>query len=220
MVVGTVKEQPLLELFAESLNMVNPFFDPSLLASKIKPLDANALRAYGQKNFMPQQAGKGFGQGASLAQGAMGVIGNYMNMANQSLNLNSQIAPSQYDPNSAPTYTAGQAQAEASAAMPQGANGGEILGGALQGASAGSAFGAPGAVVGGVVGALSSVFGGESRAEKQRKEKEAALQRVMAAQQMYNTQDVSFRNQQNQREDYLQRINPYNREYNVYKTRF
>lgn len=183
-------------------SLANPYFKPIANAGGQPKTESN------------------FGAGWDVANGVLGLAGNYMNMANQSLNLNTNIAPSQYDQNSAPTYTAGQAQIEASNATPQRASGGELLGGALQGAGAGAALGPAGMVVGGVVGALSSAFGGESREEKQRREKQIALQKVMASQQLYNSQDVSFRNQQNQREDYLQRMNPRGREYNVYKTRF
>ncbi len=146
--------------------------------------------------------------------GAAGSILNAYNTANQKLNLgNQQIAPSQIDQNSAPTYTAGGAYNEAHDAEVNKLGAGEVAAGTAQGFASGGPIGA-------AVGFVSSIVGGMSREEAQRKAKRDALRRAMAAQQQYNQQDVTFRGQQNQQRDYLRRINPYNREYVVNQTRF
>lgn len=157
----------------------------------------------------------------SVAGGVIGLGLNAYRTANQGLYLNQQIAPSQYDLNSAPSYTAGAANSEAVNSKIQNATAGEVLGGAGTGAAIGTQIlpgigTAAGAVIGGIV----SAVGGDARGTRQQHERQAALRRVIGAQQSYNTQNINFRNLQNQREDYLRRINPYNRDYAVNQTRF
>lgn len=187
--------------------MNNPYFDPTL------------QDAYPDVSWHPKQLSN-TPDWSSAGIGALGLGLNAYGMSRQGLNLNQGIAPSQYDQNFAPSYTAGAAQNEAVSSRPQGTTVGETLGGITQGLAIGSEFGPAGAAAGAFIGGVSSIIGGESRAARQRKEREAALRRVLGAQKQYNTQDVAFRNQQNQRQEYLRRINPYNREYAVNQTHF
>lgn len=197
--------------------MSNPYFDPTIQD-----------QYYDTGGTMPKKPGPNI-DWSGVASGIAGLGLNAYAMANQgNRRLNQGIAPSQYDLNSAPAYTAGNAQYEASTAKSQGATGGEIASATGQGAATGASIGsvipgigtAVGAAVGGVVGAASSLIGGGARAARQRKEREAALRRVAGAQQQYNAQDVAFRNQQNQMQEYYRRMNPYNREYAVNQTHF
>lgn len=189
--------------------MSNPYFDPTIQD-----------QYYDTGSSLPKKPGPNV-DWTGAATGIAGLGLNAYAMANQGRRLNQGIAPSQYDLNSAPSYTGGNAQYEASTAKSQGATGGEVLGGTSQGAAAGTAI-LPGigTAVGAVVGAASSLIGGAARADRQRKEREAALRRVAGAQLQYNAQDVAFRNQQNQMQGYFRRVNPYNREYAVNQTRF
>lgn len=187
--------------------MNNPYFDSTL------------QDAYPNVSWHSKQTPNSTDWGGAAA-GALGLGLNAYGMSQQGLHLNQGIAQSQYDLNSAPSYTAGNAQNEASNAHIQGLTGGEVLGGAAQGAAIGTAIPVIGTAVGAVIGGGVAAIGGALRGNRQQREQAAALRRVMAAQQQYNTQDVAFRSQQNQRQDYLRRINPYNREYAVNQTRF
>jgi hypothetical protein len=204
--------------------MTNPYFNnvTPLRRPATKDFQYNPNISMPKNLGFPQQQapeepqGQGFDY-MGLANGVMGLAGNYSNMANHSLGLNAQIAPVRTDSFSAPTYTAGQAYSQASNARPQGATGQEIMSGIGQGASAGAAFGPIGAGIGAVVGGVTSIFGGSRRKRKQKREKERALARASAAQKEFNTADVSFRQQQNQKEDYLERTNNDARLYNLYR---
>ena len=202
----------------------NPYFIPSpsqLPTPNVGEPDFDSLRNY--SNSLGQQKGIGanYGNIANGVIGGIGLLGNAYGMSRQRFNFNTNVAPSQTDSTMAPSYTGGELASEINGAHPQGATGGEVLSGAAEGAAAGAEVGGPaGAVVGGVVGAASSLIGGESRADAQRRELEQARQRLRAIQNQYNQQDVSYRNYQNQMSDYYRRNNPAVGEYNVNRSRF
>jgi|SRR5882672_6253527 len=209
--------------------MNNPYYDSSIAPAPrqlatpgLSGIDASSIYGRNSPGYGMERSNPATGADyAGAAVGALGLGLQTYGMTQQRLGLrNSQIAPSQYDLNSAPSYTAGAAQSQAINSKPHGINGGEVLGGAAQGAAIGSMVPVIGTAVGAVAGAGIAAVGGLIRGGKQRREREAALQRVLGSQQQYNAQNVAFRNQQNQQQEYLRRINPYNREYAVNQTRF
>lgn len=153
--------------------------------------------------------------------GAVSIASNAINMANQGLNLNTNVAPIQYDQSMKPTYTAGQLSADAARAKPQGATWEEVLSSAGTGAATGASIGGVwGGVIGGVVGAGASLIGGGSRQSKQRKEKRRALGKANAAGQQYNQADIAFRDRTARMEDYNEKNNMNNRLYNLYRANY
>jgi len=153
---------------------------------------------------------------ADTGLGALALGTNIYSMSQQGLNLDTNINP-QTDIYGRPVYTAGDLQAQAFAAKPQGATFGEVASSTIQGAQTGAAFGPLGAAVGAAVGLGGSLIGGRSRKRRQTREKNNALNQVSTAQKQYNDSDVSYHNQMNQIEDYNQRINPNRRLRNLYQ---
>lgn len=168
-----------------------------------------------------QRAGIGAGGIANAAVGAVGLATDAIDMANQRLDLNADIAPIQSDPSSAPVYTGGQLMAQASGAKAKGASGGEILKGTASGAALGTSI-LPGwgTVIGAAVGAGASLIGGGVRKKRQRREKNRAMGRANLAGQQYNSADVNFRNKTAQQEDYNQKMSANNRMYNLYRNQY
>lgn len=150
--------------------------------------------------------------------GAIQVAGNAVGMANQRLNLNTQMAPIQQDPNFAPVYTGGALYNQAAGSNPQGASGGEVLSGVATGAAAGAALGPIGAVAGAAIGGIASAIGGGIRRSRQMREKRRALNQARANQQQFNAADQAFRQRSAIMEDYYQQGN--NRLYNLYRSQY
>jgi hypothetical protein len=150
--------------------------------------------------------------------GALGLFGQYENMSHQSLGLDQYKPQLQTSATGQPTYQFGQLSNAANSARPQGAQAGEIASGALQGAAAGASIGGPvGAGVGAIVGTGVSLVGGARRKRKQRREQQAALQKVQAGQKEYNTAYDQFYTNNLAMQDYQDRSNTSNQLYNLYK---
>jgi Sec-independent protein translocase protein TatA len=110
---------------------------------------------------------------------------------------------------------------QAATAKPQGINGGEVFGGAVKGAAVGtSILPGVGTAIGAGVGAIANIAGGVIRKNKQEDERDKALKAAALGQQQDNQRESSNRNQNLQQQSYYNSMNPYNREYNVYSTRF
>lgn len=152
----------------------------------------------------------------SRVNGAFGAIDLGINayaMGKQSLNL--PKFDNFYNPGQ-PVYNIGSQYNQAYLSKPQGTTFGEALGSTAKGASFGAAFGPVGMGVGAVLGLGSSLIGGRARKRRQTNERNNALNQATQAQQNFNEQSSAYRSQQNQLEDYNQRLN--GREYNVYST--
>lgn len=165
----------------------------------------------------PKQEPKKFNwEGAiNAGMGGLGILANSFGMANQGLGINMEVPEqNQYGQ---PVYGGGELAAQINNAQPQGATGGEILGGAAQGLQAGAALGPVGVVGGAVVGAVSSIFGGRARKRRQERERERARNKLGVVQQNYNTTDVAFRDKMNQQSEYLDKMNDNSRYYNLYR---
>lgn len=160
---------------------------------------------------------------AGVANGVMGaasLAADTIGMANEKLNLNTNIAPVQNDPSQAPIYTGGQNFIDAANARPRGASGGEILKSAGAGAAAGVGFGGIGAIVGAVVGAGAALIGGGARKRRQRREKQRAFNAALGAQRTFNTADLAYRQIQATMEDYYDNQNDNSRQYNVFRSQY
>jgi hypothetical protein len=192
--------------------MPNPFFNPAWL--QLAPnQDPNLVRQrLGQQvqpvpiPSLPEQSftlGQGIGAGLGAASLGLQAFG----MSQQVLGL-PQVTPQSYDPNVQPTYNLGQVYNQAAFAKPQGATGGEILGGVGQGAALGTQI-APGigTAVGAVVGGLASLIGGGARKRRQEREKERAMRGLAEQQQAFNRASGNFVTQQNYMEDYIDQLN-------------
>lgn len=166
----------------------------------------------------PQINGAGI---VSAGLGAAQLVGNAVGMANQSLNLDQQIAPPMYDQSMKPVYTGGAAYNQAANARPQGATGGEVLSGVGTGASIGSSI-LPGwgTAIGAVAGGAISLIGGGARKNRQRRERNRALARARASQQQFNSADQQFRDQQARQLDYYDANNSDARLYNLFKAQY
>lgn len=134
--------------------------------------------------------------------GAMNLYNMYQNMQQEAEAINTQAPTEQKDAYGRPTYNVGKFASETWGISPQGASAGEVGSGLLSGASAGAAFGPIGAIGGAIVGGLTSLFGGEDRAETQRRKRREAEASLRRAQQQYNTDMMAFQNNQLAAENY------------------
>jgi hypothetical protein len=161
-----------------------------------------------------------WGKATQAFTGGVGMVTNAMGMGQQGFGFNTNLTPSQSDPYSAPTYTGGTLAFQIAGARPQGATFGEALNSTAQGAMAGSTFGPVGTAVGAAVGLGSSLIGGRARKRRQKRELEQAQRVLRSNQNQYNQAEVGYRNQMNQREDYLERTNMESGLYNYYKSQY
>jgi hypothetical protein len=186
---------------------MNPYFIPNV---------QNLPQQVRQQNR--QQFWQGMGEKApGIIGGALAIGQQFGQMAGQDLGINTQTSPIQYDQSMMPIYTSGQLASDIGQANPQGASFGEIATATGQGAIAGSAFGPLGAAIGGAVGGIGSAVMGGVRKRRQRRQLKRATQQLEKNQQIYNEAESSFRANQNQLEDYNERMNSNNRYYNLYR---
>jgi hypothetical protein len=205
----------------------NPYFRERPYVSQLTGLRGPSMQTMADRNIRPvnnpaptgQQGGGGVNVSgiAGAVGGAASLAGDAIGMANQDLNINTDVAAQQPDQNYAPVYTGGQLSADISNSRPQGATGGEILKGVGTGAGAGAAFGPWGALIGAAVGAGSALIGGGVRKKRQRRARNRAQAQLNNVQSQFNTADQGFRQQQANMQDYYQRNNNNARLYSLYR---
>lgn len=136
-----------------------------------------------------------YGKIANGIAGAGSLIGQAETIANQGRGLATNAPTQQTDAYGRPIFNLGGLQ-QTIDTKPQGANAGEVLGGALTGASSGAAFGPVGAGVGFVVGGLSNLFAGGARKSAMQRNRDIAMANLQNAQKMYNSSMSMFNNKQ------------------------
>lgn len=155
--------------------------------------------------------------GIQTGVGAIDLIGSSIAMGNESLNLG-HAPGEQVSSTGEPIYNLGRFYNRVAGSKPQGASGGEVVGGAAKGAAAGAAFGPWGAAAGAVVGTVGSLIGGRRRKRKQSEQRRKAMNEAKAAQGNYNESSLQFEQEQVARTEYNKRRNMNNRLYNLYNT--
>jgi hypothetical protein len=174
-------------------------------------------------NQPPPVASPNWGGIASAGITGLSLAGDAIGMANQPLGIETQAPSLQRSATGEPVYNTGDFYNQSTAAKPQGATGGEVLGsagkGAMGGLMAALALGGPvGWLAGGglALGAALGIGGGAARRRKQQHEKHKAIVSAKAAQKNFNTASIAFDEQQTSQDDYLKRMDNTNRLYNLY----
>lgn len=159
-----------------------------------------------------------WGNIGAMTTAGLSAVGDAVGIANQSLGIETQAPGLEKSATGEPVYNAGQFYNQASMAKPQGATGGEVVGGALKtGASVLAATGNP-LLAGGAAlfSGVLNLFGGRRRKKRQQDEKQKAMTSAKAAQKNYNTASLAFDEQQASQADYLKRMDNTNRLWNLY----
>lgn len=134
--------------------------------------------------------------GLQAASGASALLGQGMGMINEAKQIRTTAPTQLLDAFGKPMYNLGDFTSQVSAIKPQGAQGGELLSGALQGAAGGAAFSPIGAGVGALVGLASTALFGRRRKTLQREKQRLANKSLFNAQRMYNQSMESYNAQQ------------------------
>lgn len=135
-------------------------------------------------------------QGMQVASGAAAILGQGMGMINEAKQIRTTAPTQLLDAFGKPMYNLGDFTSQVSAIKPQGAQGGELINGALQGAAAGAAFSPLGAGIGAVVGLASTALFGKRRKKLQKDRQGLAQNSLFNAQRLYNQSMESYNAQQ------------------------
>lgn len=153
---------------------------------------------------------------AQGAIGAAGILASSVGMAQQDLDVDTQVPAMQTSATGEPIYNA-RFYNQAQGGKPQGATFGETLGTTAQGASAGfAAGGVPGAIIGAGVGLIGGLIGGNRRRKRQEEQKRRAVKAADTMQKQYNVASQGFEQQQDAMATYRQRRDRTNRLHNLY----
>lgn len=134
------------------------------------------------------------------------------------------LAPQmQLDNQGRPMYNLSQFANETSSIRPQGATGGEVLGGAAKGVGIGlnpalmAATGGLSAPIGALVGAGAAALGGKRRKRIMTDKKRKATESLSSRQQEFNQANIGHSQNQLAQEQYYNQLNDPSRLYNLYR---